>query len=112
MKIFLLFVLSVMIFGLTVAQQNYTSIQWDPNNQQLVNILNTGLKEAASGNGDLVWNRTSVSRIETMSSGGATDYYFIVLLDVSDEGDILLDLFLNVDNSGKITLMEYDLHNM
>jgi len=91
MKFFIALVLALAICGFTTAQQpvgGYTSIQWDANNQQLVDILNFGFEQAvpqaiAAGQiskGD--WNWTNVISVQEQIVAGI-NYDFIV--DIEDE---------------------------
>ncbi len=115
MKFVLLLVLSfAAIFGLASAS-NCTTIQWDPSNQQLVNILNTGFQQAvaeAIQEGKIVncaWNWTQVMNGETCITGGIPNYNFGVMADNNCyQDDALFNLFINVFNVGEIELFAFD----
>ncbi len=115
MKFFLLLVLSfAVIFGFTTAN-NSTTVQWDPNNQQLVNILNTGLEEAvaeAIQSEQILnckYNWTKVTSVENCNMAGMTSYSFSVLVGNNClQDELLFDLSLIVDNdSGDIEINDF-----
>ncbi len=90
MKFFIALVLALAVCGFTSAQQmgGYTPIQWDSNNQQLVDILDYGFEQAipqAIASGEISegeWNWTNVVSAQEQIVAGI-NYDFIV--DIEDE---------------------------
>ncbi len=91
MKFFVLLVLSLAICNLFAAQETgetsslgaYQPIQWDPSNQELVDVMNWGLENAmldASAAGELhdaEWHMSEVKSVESEVVNGI-NYEFVV----------------------------------
>ena len=86
-KFFIAVVLALAVCGFANAQQmgSYTPIQWDSNNQQLVDTLNYGFEQAvpeaiAAGQiGDEKWNCTNMVSVQEQIVAGI-NYDFIVVI--------------------------------
>ena len=90
MKVFILLVLSLALFGFSSAQSTpggFTSIKWNPNNKQLVTILDYGVKQAvpkAITAGQISkgkWNWTNVLSVQNQVVAGMN---FDFVVDIQD----------------------------
>jgi len=111
MRFFLLLVLSLAIFGFSAAQ-GYTPIQWDPNSQQLVSILNYGIAQAtlaANSNGQLAgeWYWTDVTSVETEVTSTRTNYSFVVDIANYSRDTATIMVIVSVASDGTESLKNY-----
>ncbi len=115
MKFFIAFVLALAVCGFTSAQGvagGYIPIQFDPNNQQMVNALNYGVSQAipqaiASGQiSDGVWaNAGIISTQEQIVAG--INYDFIVNIGDQNGDTARLNVIVYVALDGTMTLSNW-----
>ena len=107
MKFFIVIVLALAVLGFASAQQvgGYNPITFDPNNQQLVDILNFGVQSAlpqAIEAGQLsegAWKWTNVISAQAQVVAG-TNYDFIVDIEDSTGDTARLDVIVFVPPGG------------
>jgi len=114
----LILALAVFCFTTATAQGSqaggYQTIQWDPTNQQLVDVLNFGVDQAVPEaiaadlipNGNWIW--TQVNKVESQVVTG-TNYIFNV--DLSDGGALTIILTFVVNDipwENSMTLISYN----
>jgi len=107
MKFFVL-VLSLAILDLSSAQ-GYTPIQWDPSNQQLVDVLNYGVNTAvpdaiAEGqipDGQWDWTNVMGVEVEVVDEEGGSNFEFTVEIenDIGDTAKLVVIVFLASDGT-------------
>ena len=123
-SIILIFALAAFCFSATTAKGTrgasqaggYSPIKWNPNNQQLVDVLNFGIEQVvpqAIAAGQLAqgdWNWTKVNSVETQIVTG-TNYSFNVYISNGEGATSLLEFIVNeLENS--MTLVSYNVNLM
>ena len=121
MRFLVLVVLSLAIFSLSTAQGtpgNWTPVQWNPNNDNLVGILDYAVGQvtfAAMGVGQLspdYWQWTNVISVQTQVASG-TNYEFIVDIASSSGGTAKLTVIvLTSEDETSESLVNYTLSKM
>ena len=120
MKFFIFLVLSLAVFHFASAQQigGYNPITFDPNNQQLVDILNYGVQEAipqAIQSGQISqgdWNWTNVISAQAQVVAGM-NYDFIVDIEDGTGDTARLDVIVFVAPGGStMSLSSYAVFKM
>jgi len=109
MKFFVLLVLSLALFSFSSAQSTpggYTPIKWNPNNKQLVAILNFGVDQAvpqAIAAGQISkgkWNWTNVLSVQNQVVAGL-NFDFIVEIADGNGNTARLNVIVFVAPGGK-----------
>ncbi len=115
MKFFIAFVLALAVCGFASAQGTpggYTPIQFDPNNQQMVNALNYGVSQAipqaiAAGQiSDGVWVNTGIISTQEQIVAGI-NYDFIVNIGDQNGDTARLNVIVYVALDGTMTLSNW-----
>ena len=117
MKFFIALVLALAVCGFVTAQGTpggYTPIQWNPNNEELVSLLDYGLQEAipdAIANGQIAkgeWSWIIVNSVEAQVVVGM-NYLFNV--DITDgTGDVVtMDVTVFDGLDGTMSLVSYEI---
>ncbi len=120
MKFFIVLVISLALFGFSNAY-SYTPIQWDPENEQLVDILNYGVNKAVSDAiaeekiADGQWNWINVIRVEVemIDDECGSNFEFIVEIenDIGDTANLAVIVFLSSDETNE-KLANYAIFSM
>ena len=120
MKFFIALVLSLAIFGFATAQQTqgtpggYTPIQWNENNEELVNILDYGLQNAipeAIAAGKLSkgnWTWIKVNSVEGQVVVGM-NYKFNVDIFDGNRDVAFIDFVVYDDLQGNMSLESWEI---
>jgi len=123
-SIILIFALAAFCFSATTAKGTrgasqaggYSPIKWNPNNQQLVDVLNFGIEQVvpqAIAAGQLAqgdWNWTKVNSVETQIVTG-TNYSFNVYISNGEGATSLLEFVVN-ELENAMTLVSYNVNLM
>ena len=121
-SIILIFALAVFCLSATAAKGmrglsqpgGYSPVKWNPNNQQLVDVLNFGVEQAvpqAIAAGQLAqgdWNWTKVNSVETQIVTG-TNYSFNVYISNGELATAMLSFVVN-EFENSMTLVSYNVN--